>query len=82
MNIYSKRKMTRFNYDNCPCKNANCKSVVALANILPVDVCNLIRGYIKPTCFDCSDLLDAEEHFVRDKDIPEALEKAELQLKK
>ena len=38
--------MTLFNYDNCPCKNKKCKSVVALANILPVNVCNLIGGYI------------------------------------
>ena len=73
--------MTLFNYDNCPCKNNKCKSVVALANILPVDVCNLIGGYIKPTCFDCWYLRDEEEHFMRNKDIPEeGLEKAELQL--
>ena len=76
-----REKVTLFNYDNCFCKNENCKSVVALANILPVNVCNLIGGYIKPTCFDCSDLMEAEEHFVRDKQIPEeGLEKAELQL--
>ena len=57
------------------------KSVVALANILPVNVCNLIGGYIKPTCFDCWYLRDEEEHFMRNKDIPEeGLEKAELQL--
>ena len=73
--------MTLFNYDNCPCKNNKCKSVVALANILPVDVCNPIGGYIKPTCFDCWYLRDEEEHFMRNKDIPEeGLEKAELQL--
>ena len=74
--------MTLFNYDNCPCKNKKCKSVVALANILPVNVCNLIGGYIKPTCFYCWYLRDEEEHFMRNKDIPEeGLEKAELQLK-
>ena len=73
--------MTLFNYDNCPCKNKKCKSVVALANILPVDVCNLIGGCIKPTCFDCWYLRDEEEHFMSDKNIPEeGLEKAELQL--
>ena len=73
--------MTLFNYDNCPCKNKKCKSVVALANILPVNVCNLIGGYIKPTCFDCWYLRDEEEHFMSDKNIPEeGLEKAELQL--
>ena len=58
-----------------------CKSVVALANILPVNVCNLIGGYIRVTCFDCWYLMDEEEHFMRDKDIPEkGLKKAELQL--
>ena len=73
--------MTLFNYDNCPCKNKKCKSVVALANILPVNVCNLIGGYIKPTCFDCRYLREEEEHFMSDKNIPEeGLEKAELQL--
>ena len=73
--------MTLFNYDNCLCKNKKCKSVVALANILPVNVCNLIGGYIKPTCFDCWYLRDEEEHFMSDKNIPEeGLEKAELQL--
>ena len=73
--------MTLFNYDNCPCKNKKCKSVVALANILPVNVCNLIGGYIKPTCFDCWYLRDEEEHFMSDKNIPEeGLEKAELQI--
>ena len=73
--------MTLSNYDNCPCKNKKCKSVVALANILPVNVCNLIGGYIKPTCFDCWYLRDEEEHFMSDKNIPEeGLEKAELQL--
>ena len=73
--------MTLFNYDNCPCKNKKCKSVVALANSLPVDVCNLIGGYIRVTCFDCWYLMDEEEHFMRNKDIPEeGLEKAELQL--
>ena len=62
-------------------KIKKCKSVVALANILPVDVCNLIGGYIKPTCFDCLYLRDEEEHFMGDKNIPEeGLEKAELQL--
>ena len=72
--------MTLFNYDHCPCKN-KCKSVVALANILPVDVCNLIGGYIRETCFDCWYLMDEEENFKRNKDIPEeGLEKAELQL--
>ena len=74
--------MTLFNYDSCFCKNQNCKSVVALANILPVNVCNLIGGYIKPTCFDCWYLMGEEEHFMRGRTIPEAgLEKAELQLK-
>ena len=74
--------MSLFNYDSCPCKNKKkCKSVVALANILPVDVCNLIGGYITVTWFDCWYLMDEEEHFMRNKDIPEeGLEKAELQL--
>ena len=73
--------MTLFNYDNCPCKNNKCKSVVVLANILPVDVCNLIGGYIRVTCFDCRYLMEEEEHFMRNQDIPEeGLEKAELQL--
>ena len=73
--------MTLFNYDKCPCKNKKFKSVVGLANILPVDVCNLIGGCIKPTCFDCRYLREEEEHFMSDKNIPEeGLEKAELQL--
>ena len=58
--------MTLFNYDNCPCKN-KCKSVLALANILPVDVCNLIGGYIRVTCFDCRYLMEEEEHFMRNR---------------
>ena len=83
MSIYIyPEKMALFNYDNCPWKNVRCKSVVALANIFPVSVCNLIGDYSKPTCFDCLYLLDEEEHFMRDKDIPEeGLEEAELQLK-
>ena len=69
--------MTLFNYDNCPYKNIKCKSVVALTNILIVNVCNLIDGYIRIICFDCWYLMDEEEHFMRDKDIPEeGLEKA------
>ena len=60
MDIYSKRKMSQVNYDNCPCKK-KCKPVVALANILPVDVCNLIGGYIRVTCFNCWYLMDEEE---------------------
>ena len=51
-------------------KMKKCKSVVALASILPVNVCNLIGGYIKPTCFDCWYLRDEEEHFMSDKHIP------------
>ena len=74
--------MTLFNYDNCPCKNKKCKSVVALANILPVNVCSLIGKYSKKMCFNCWYLRDEEEHFMRDRHIPEeGLEKAELQLK-
>ena len=54
---------------------------MALANILPVDVCNLIGGYIREPCFDCWYLMDEEENFKRNRDIPEeGLEKAELQL--
>ena len=73
--------MTLFNYDNCPCKHEYCKSVVALAHIFPGNVCTLMGGYIKTTCFDCWYLMNEEEHFMRDKNIPEeGLEKAELQL--
>ena len=74
--------MTLFNYSNCFCKNENCTSVVALTPILPVNVSNLIGDYSKPTCFDCWYFRYVEEHFMRDKDIPEeGLKKAKLQLR-
>ena len=73
--------MTLLNYSNCHCKKLRCKKVVATANILPVNVCNIIDGYSKMDCFKCRCLKLKEQDFVKDRDFPEeGLEKAELLL--
>ena len=54
--------------------------MVALANILPVNVCNILDGYSKMDCFKCRCLKLKEMDFRKDGDLPEeGLEKAELQ---
>ena len=51
--------------------------MVALANILPVNVCNLIDDYSKMDCFKCRCLKLKEMDFMKDRDLPEeGLEKA------
>ena len=73
--------MALFNYSNCHCKKIRCENVGAIANILPVNVCNIINDYSKMDCFKCRCLKLKEMYFMKDKDLPEeGLEKAELQL--
>ena len=58
-----------------------CENVVALTNILPVNVCNIIDDYSKMDYFKCCCLKLKEKDFMKGRDLPEeGLEKAELQL--
>ena len=77
--------MTLFNYSKCKmCKRLGDKRKVALSNIFPSNVCDLIVGF-NHQCYTCKCLFEKETEFKNkygyDK-VPEieGLEKAELQL--
>ena len=58
-----------------------CKTVVALANKLPVNVCNLIGGYNKADCFKCQCLKEKEKSLMKEPSLlDDGIEKAEAQL--
>ena len=58
-----------------------CKTVVALANKLPVHVCNLIGGYNKADCFKCQCLKEKEESLMNEPSLlDDGIEEAEAQL--
>ena len=79
--VLNKRKMALFNYNKCPCKNRNCKSVVSLAKKIPVNVCNIIGDYNKADSFKCQCLKEKEESLMKEPFLKdEGLEKAEAQL--
>ena len=56
-----------------------CKTAVALANELPVNVCNIIGDYINLYCKTCCFLKEKEHMFMDSRDLPEeGLQKTEL----
>ena len=79
-------EMALFNYSKCKmCKRLGDKRKVALSNIFPSNVCDLIVDF-NHQCYNCKSLFEKETEFKNkggyDK-VPETegLEKAELQLK-
>ena len=64
-----------------PGNHLRCKSVVVLANVLPVNVCNIISDYNKADCFKCQCLKEKEESLMKEPYLrDDGLEKAEAQL--
>ena len=72
--------MALLNYSNCSCKNSRCENVVALANIVSVNVCNIIDDYSKMGWFTCRWLKEKEGSLMKEPYLhDDGLEKAEAQ---